>query len=46
VQQNLRSRDIANMQDIQVAQTQAASSKEQAMQSLAQLLYSSMSEGF
>jgi hypothetical protein len=46
VQQNLRSQDIANMQDIQVAQTQAASSKEQSMQSLAQNLYSSMSEGF
>lgn len=46
VQQNLRSRDIANMQDIQVAQTQEASSKQQAMQTLAQNLYSSMSEGF
>jgi len=46
VQQNLRSRDIASMQDIQVAQTQEASSKQQAMQTLAQNLYSSMSEGF
>lgn len=46
VQQNLRSREIANMQDIQVAQTQQASSQEQAMQMLAQNLYSSMSEGF
>jgi Lipopolysaccharide-assembly len=46
VQQNLRSRDIASMQDIQVAQTQQASSKQQAMQTLAQNLYSSMSEGF
>jgi hypothetical protein len=46
VQQNLRSRDIANMQDIQVAQTQQAFSKQEAMQSLAQNLYSSMSEGF
>jgi lipopolysaccharide assembly LptE-like protein len=46
VQQNLRSRDIASMQDIQVAQTQQASSKQQAMQSLAQNLYSSMSSGF
>jgi hypothetical protein len=45
-QQNLRSRDIASMQDIQVAQTQEASSKQQAMQTLAQNLYSSMSEGF
>jgi hypothetical protein len=34
------------MQDIQVAQTQQASSKQQAMQSLAQNLYSSMSSGF
>lgn len=46
VQQNLRSRDIANMQNIQVAQTQQATSKEEAMQTLAQNLYSSMSEGF
>jgi outer membrane lipopolysaccharide assembly protein LptE/RlpB len=46
VQQNLRSRDIASMQDIQVAQTQGASSKQQAMQTLAQNLYASMSEGF
>jgi outer membrane lipopolysaccharide assembly protein LptE/RlpB len=46
VQQNLRSRDIASMQDIQVAQTQQASSKQQAMQTLAQNLYASMSEGF
>jgi hypothetical protein len=46
VQQNLRSRDIASMQDIQVAATQEASSKQQAMQTLAQNLYSSMSEGF
>lgn len=46
VQQNLRSRDIASMQDIQVAQTQGASSKQQAMETLAQNLYASMSEGF
>ncbi len=46
VRQNLRSRDIASMTDIQVAQTQQASSKQQAMQTLAQVLYSSMSEGF
>jgi len=46
LQQNLRSRDIASMTDIQVAQTQQASSKQQAMQTLAQNLYSSMSEGF
>jgi hypothetical protein len=46
LQQNLRSRDIASMTDIQVAQTQQASSKQQAMQTLAQNLYSAMSEGF
>lgn len=46
LQQNLRSRDIASMTDIQVAQTQQASSRQQAMQTLAQNLYSSMSEGF
>jgi len=46
VQQNLRSQDIASMQDIQVAQTQGATSTQQAMQSLAQNLYASMSEGF
>jgi len=46
VQHNLRSRDIAGMQNIQVAQTQEVSSKQQAMQTLAQNLYSSMSEGF
>jgi Lipopolysaccharide-assembly len=46
VQQNLRGQDIANMQDIQVAQTQQASSKQLAMQTLAQNLYASMSEGF
>jgi hypothetical protein len=46
VQQNLRSQNIATMQDLQVAQTQQATSKEEAMQTLAQNLYSSMSEGF
>jgi hypothetical protein len=46
VQQNLRSQDISNMQDLQVAATQQSSSKDQAMQSLAQNLYASMSEGF
>ena len=46
LQQNLRSQDIAKMQDIQVAQTQQASSKQQAMENLAQNLYASMSEGF
>jgi hypothetical protein len=34
------------MQDLQVAETQAASSKDEAMQTLAKNLYSSMSDGF
>ena len=46
VQQNLRSRDIASMTDLQVAQTQAASSRQESMQTLAQFIYSSMSSGF
>jgi hypothetical protein len=46
LQQNLRSRDISSMQDLQVAETQAASSKDEAMQTLAKNLYSSMSDGF
>jgi Lipopolysaccharide-assembly len=46
VQQNLRSRDIASMTDIQVAQTQQTASKDAAMKTLAQNLYSSMSSGF
>ncbi len=46
LQQNLRSRDISSMQDLQVAETQSASSKDEAMQTLAKNLYSSMSEGF
>ena len=46
LQQNLRSQDIAQMTNIQVAQTQNAAAKDQIMQSLARNLYSSMSEGF
>jgi hypothetical protein len=46
LQQNLRSQDIAALPDIQVAQTQSASSKQQMMTELAQNLYASMSEGF
>jgi hypothetical protein len=45
-QQNLRSQDISSMQDLQVAQTQGAASKQEAMETLAQNLYSSMTEGF
>ena len=46
LQQNLRSQDIANLTDIQVAQTQNSASEEQMMQTLATNLYASMSEGF
>jgi hypothetical protein len=46
LQQNLRSQDIARMPDLQVAQTQQAASNDQMMESLAQNLYASMSEGF
>lgn len=46
LQQNLRSQDIARLPDIQVAQTQRASGRDQIMQQLAQNLYASMSEGF
>jgi hypothetical protein len=46
LQQNLRSQDIANMPDIQVAQTQQAFSTTQMMTKMAQNIYSAMSEGF
>ena len=46
LQQNLRSQDIAQMTNIQVQQTQEASSQDLIMQQLAQNLYDSMSEGF
>jgi len=46
LQQNLRSQDIAQMTNIQVQQTQEASSQDLVMQQLAQNLYASMSEGF
>jgi len=46
LQQNLRSQNIANMPDIQVAQTQQASSTTQMMTRMAQDIYSAMSEGF
>jgi hypothetical protein len=44
--QNLRSQDIANLPDIQLAKTQKDFSQEQALQTLAQNIYSSMAEGF
>jgi hypothetical protein len=46
LQQNLRSQDIANLPDLQVAQTQQAFSSQQMMTRLAQEIYASMSEGF
>src|SRR5208283_3103125 len=46
LQQNLRSQDIAQLPDIQVAQTQNGVARTQMMQELAQDLYASMSEGF
>ncbi|HEY2526298.1 MAG TPA: LPS assembly lipoprotein LptE [Candidatus Binataceae bacterium] len=46
LQQNLRSQNIANMPDIQVAQTQQAGSTTQMMTRMAQDIYSAMSEGF
>jgi outer membrane lipopolysaccharide assembly protein LptE/RlpB len=46
LQQNLRSQDIANLPNIQVAQTQQAASSDQMMTRMAQNIYSAMSEGF
>lgn len=46
LQQNLRSQDIANMPNIQVAQTQQAFSSGQMMTRMSQNIYSAMSEGF
>jgi outer membrane lipopolysaccharide assembly protein LptE/RlpB len=46
LQQNLRGQDYAQMQDIQVAQSQSSSAQVQMMQQIAQNLYSEMAEGF
>jgi hypothetical protein len=46
VEGNLRSSNIANMPDIQVAQSEVASGQDQMMQNIARNLYASMSEGF
>lgn len=46
LQQNVRTRDIANMPDIQVAATQSDFSQGQNLQNLAENIYVSMSEGF
>ena len=46
LQQNLRSQDIANFPDIQLAKTQYDFAREQNLQALAHNVYVSMSEGF
>ncbi len=46
LRQNLRGQDIAKMQDLQVAQTQTAASRDLAMTWVAKNLYASMAEGF
>ena len=46
LRQNLRSQDVAQLPDLQVAETQRAAANQQTMQQLAQNLYASMSEGF
>lgn len=46
LQQNLRGSDYAQMQDIQVAQTQKDSAKGLMMQQVAKNLYAEMGEGF
>jgi hypothetical protein len=46
LQQNLRSQDVANLPDVQLAATQSRFSQEQNLQNLAQSVYVSMSEGF
>jgi hypothetical protein len=46
LQGNLRSRDIANLPDMQLAKTQSDFSRGQNLENLAQSVYVSMSEGF
>ena len=46
LQQNMRSQDIAQLPDIQVAQTQRVATRDNMMDQLAENLYSSMAEGF
>jgi Lipopolysaccharide-assembly len=46
LQQNLRAGDIAEMSDLQVAQTQTAAGRDQMMQRFAHSLYVEMAEGF
>lgn len=46
LQQNMRSQDIANLPDLQVARTQQGFSSQQMMTHMAKEIYASMSEGF
>ena len=46
LQQNLRSDDIANMTDIQTAESETSAARDQMFQLLAQNLYAEMAEGF
>jgi hypothetical protein len=46
LQQNLRANDIANLTDIQTAQSETSAYRDVMMQRLAQNLYSQMAEGF
>ncbi len=46
LQQTLRSQDIGNLPDLQLAQTQRAATRDYNMQQMAQNLYTSMTEGF
>ena len=46
LQQNLRGEDIANLTDIQTAQSETSAARDVMMQRLAQNLYSQMAEGF
>jgi hypothetical protein len=46
LQQNLRAGDLAEMPDLQVAQTQTAAGRDQMMQRFAHSLYVDMAEGF
>jgi hypothetical protein len=46
LQQNLRGGDIAELTDLQVAQTQTAAGRDQMMQTFAHSLYVEMAEGF
>lgn len=46
LQQNLRAKDIAGLTNIQTAQAETSSARDQMMQALAKNLYTDMAEGF